>query len=1744
MTRMLPEHDLLRYSRPFDCKRKKNLPRRQKLSLETLESRLLLSVDLAGIPNWVEQGPGPTTDGQVSFPLSDDEVSGAVEAIAPHPTDPNIIYIGAVNGGVWRTTDGGANWEPLTDQLASLSIADIAFSPLDATNQTLFFGVGNYSSGGGLGGPLTGVFRTTDGGTTWESLGLAGEQIREVIPTSIGTGLADQVILVASRTNGLFRSTDGGDTFVQISGSNGASDGLDNDADGTVDEAGELNLPTGDVSHIAADPGNPNRFYAALPGANGGLFRSDDGGATWVEVNNGLTGIGTTTRIEVSVSAAPGNPVYVAFLGPGLDQNGNPGTVLANVFRSADQGANWTAIQNLPNVHPGAQGGAHFAILASATDANEVFIAGDRQPAFPFVANMFVGDASTNTWTTIVQGGAFLGSAPHADARDLVYDAAGNILHANDGGIALLFDPDGNTIFPRLWLQINGDLGITEFYSVAFDTVSSTAFGGTQDTGSTEQDATNNLVWNEVTSQAGDGGTADVANIFGGLFDVSQHFTMGNTLNNFVRRTFVNGVFLAEESLDLNGLVGADTSVTGFVVNPYVINVVDPNRLALGLNNLYESSDQGENVTQLNVGGATGVTAIVAGGRLNGVDNPEVIYAGVGGNLYLRSAAGPNLTQLTNYPGGTPTDIALHPEDWTRVYVTDGNAVWQGVDVGTTDETWTNITGNLGALTGRLQSVSVFSPTGTPGDEVVLVMGQAGVFRTRNPEAGANAIWTEYGAGLPNAVGQDVRYYGGTADTLTAATFGRGAWTVTNASDTLDTPAALVIVGDEDFEGQNDVIRLVRDEANPALLNVFLNSAVPVMTVQLSVLEQINVFGRAGNDTLIIDSSNGLINVPVGINYDGENGFDQLQLVQTDGPTLVSDTYSVGPQTGSGVSTIVGAGTAGTQVVFFENLSPVLDLVPAPLLTVNATAADNAISYVEAADDTHGLVTISEHESIEFANHGALTINAAAGQDTISLNNPSTPTGLTEIAVNGGDPSSGDALIVTGVGEDVTVNMLAATIAGASGADGLVSIDYSGIETLNLAAGIADLTLTTTAADDIVVVTPGLVFGANSGTVQSNGAVPQIAFVNSGTLTANLDGGDDAVVVNGSADPDTVAVSGTAVGITGRHTVNYSGAEALTVNGHAGSDTFNVTPSVTVRMFIDGGDPIGVLPGDRINIAAGGAQVTFNAGPETDEGSLVAAPNQPVSFDHIESIGITGGGPAVVNGTNGPDAITVIARDGSTHPGTDGVQDFTVSVNTGTELLFINTPSVIINALGGSDQLTLKAPAPNNAVWDVDVTVDGGLPAADADRLIVQTPVAGAETVTYAPTASDSGSMGLEPLSSSIEITGIEALTYDGLGDNDSLTIFGTALDDTIVHTPGAGDQAGSFQVNNLLALGYQNLGTGASLTAHGTGGTDTLIYTGTAANDAFVVNGAGVVGGAGVVSLNTRLPVNTVAIEALTLEGLDGDDTFTLVPAISDSVYQTMHFNGGGQSSATGDRVFLIGTAGDDDITISGQVVSLGGRTVASSGVENIRLDAGDGVDDIIYNGVSGVTENILVSSSGVVGSGQLSAPGVTLINFSNVERIDVNGNPPTPTETDTLTFAGTNAIDIFQIDLAAAATDPDPILQLQNSAGTTLLTLRSYTFFDTLRVLGLDGEDKFNVYTAATGPSRNLFVDGGLPTGKKKSTDDLNIFYTPPRPRIIHSTETQNPQDGIVDLDYDTARYVVQYADIEQVTIKRLVE
>ena len=213
------------------------------------------------------------------------------------------------------------------------------------------------------------------------------------------------------------------------------------------------------------------------------------------------------------------------------------------------------------------------------------------------------------------------------------------------------------------------------------------------------------------------------------------------------------------------------------------------------------------------------------------------------------------------------------------------------------------------------------------------------------------------------------------------------------------------------------------------------------------------------------------------------------------------------------------------------------------------------------------------------------------------------------------------------------------------------------------------------------------------------------------------------------------------VAIVGLLTVTDAGAASLTINGLEGSDTFNVTAG-PIPIHVNGGDPIGLLPGDTLNPSGVGA-VTWTQGPHVDEGGFQFGVNAAISYQQIESIGaIVGPGPVLIVGTNGDDDIQVIARDASYNALADGNQDFTVSVNQGPNLLFIDASlGLFIDALSGDDEVDVRARR-NNAPWNMQVTVAGGAPAGlpglNGDDFTFETPGLG-NHVSYRPTNVDGG---------------------------------------------------------------------------------------------------------------------------------------------------------------------------------------------------------------------------------------------------------------------------------------------------------------------------------------------------------------------------------------------------------------------
>lgn len=317
---------------------------------------------------------------------------------------PKEAYFGAVGGGLWKTTDGGEKWMPVTDgQLHSSSVGAVAVS--ESNPDTIFIGMGEACIRGNI-MPGDGVYKSTDAGKTWQHTGFTESQAIAKIrihPTN------PDIVFVASfgkysapsEERGLFKSADGGKTWRRTL--------FRNDKTGAVD--------------ISIDRNNPNVIYAALweayrleyqmssGGAGCGLFKSTDGGDTWQEItrNPGLPS-GIVGRIGVSVSGADSNRVYA------LVENENGG-----LFSSDDAGATWKLINSNRSIRQRAFYYTH--VTADTKNKDTVYLLN---------TSIFRSTDGGKTLTSI-------GNGTHGDHHDLWVDPdnAQHLVLGNDGGGAV-----------------------------------------------------------------------------------------------------------------------------------------------------------------------------------------------------------------------------------------------------------------------------------------------------------------------------------------------------------------------------------------------------------------------------------------------------------------------------------------------------------------------------------------------------------------------------------------------------------------------------------------------------------------------------------------------------------------------------------------------------------------------------------------------------------------------------------------------------------------------------------------------------------------------------------------------------------------------------------------------------------------------------------------------------------------------------------------------------------------------------------------------------------------------------------------------------------------------------------------------------------------------------------------------------------------------------------------------------------
>jgi photosystem II stability/assembly factor-like uncharacterized protein len=286
--------------------------------------------------------------------------AGRARALSGVPSQPNVFYIGFDNGGVWRSTDYGSTWTPLFDNQPTGSIGAIAVALSDPN--TIYVG-----SGAGIIRPDLavgdGVYKSTDAGKTWTHLGLRDSQM--IADIEVDPKDPNRLFVAAlghpygpNAERGIFRSTDGGATFEKVLYKDEYTSGND----------------------VRIDPSDPNTIYAALwqqqqgfyengsfGGADGGIFKSTDGGSTWKKLEGGLPPI-----IEANLAIAPSNPkvIYATVAAGGPTPEPGPGAAAGRAprggrggnisfYKTTDGGDHWVLATDDARVYETGSTGRH-----------------------------------------------------------------------------------------------------------------------------------------------------------------------------------------------------------------------------------------------------------------------------------------------------------------------------------------------------------------------------------------------------------------------------------------------------------------------------------------------------------------------------------------------------------------------------------------------------------------------------------------------------------------------------------------------------------------------------------------------------------------------------------------------------------------------------------------------------------------------------------------------------------------------------------------------------------------------------------------------------------------------------------------------------------------------------------------------------------------------------------------------------------------------------------------------------------------------------------------------------------------------------------------------------------------------------------------------------------------------------------------------------------------------------------------
>jgi len=653
-------------------------------------------------------------------------VNGRVNVLCIHPTNHKIWLVGESTGGIFKTIDGGQSYYSVFDSFDHLSISEIVYHPKN--HNIVFAGTGDENISGY---PFSGdgVYKSSDGGETWQPFGLQDKGIISTIcihPTQPDTMYVASmgVPFVVDSLRGVYRTYDGGTSWQQVL----------------------LPDTTAGVIDLMLDYNNPQIIYAvgwnrvrtnSVSMANGPqskLYVSYNGGDSW-QVSNIVNSSNNNSRIGISQTKTTNNRLYATVTSNSYS--------LGGVYYSDDSAQSWQSIntQNIANIYSGF--GWYFGqIRVNPFNSNKIYIPGMSMSYF---------QTNTNTWTDIPSN--------HPDHHDIDFLSEDSLIASTDGG--LFISSDGG----QTWGDID-NIPSTQFYRVAFNpNAAGEYWGGLQDNGTVKGGATNVNNWNYMNG--GDG--------FQPVFDrVDPDIVYAESQNGAL-------YYLMYGNWGQDFTTGISSSDRRSWDMPYLN---DKN------NNFYTGTYRVYKNTSAPFGSWTAVSPDLTDGLAGrhhvitalGVSeiNTNFVYSGTSdGHIWRSINAGSNWTEISNtLPKIYVTSVEASPNIADNVYVGQSGYrdnsniahIHKSTDKG---NSWTSISGDLPNM-----SVNAIAILPYRHDSIIFVATDGGIYGTVN--AGTN--WNRVGDNMPIIPVFDL-VYDSLQRRLVAGTYARGMYSI--AVDTL-----------------------------------------------------------------------------------------------------------------------------------------------------------------------------------------------------------------------------------------------------------------------------------------------------------------------------------------------------------------------------------------------------------------------------------------------------------------------------------------------------------------------------------------------------------------------------------------------------------------------------------------------------------------------------------------------------------------------------------------------------------------------------------------------------------------------------------------------------------------------------------------------------------------------------------------------------------------------------------------------